>query len=175
MMRMARTSRRLPPSRLRCSALAWRFACYDPTWPAGPFFLFAPGRSWLHRTWVRKIVERVRCVADILQQLGMPLPHIAAWLTIGAEVLGASPCCLARLWSGQSIPTAWVSLVAMATVHLWYEFCFVKLLSVTASGAQFGPVGYELDLLYLAALLVIVLQGPGPLSIDRLRRQRSTT
>ncbi len=54
----------------------------------------------------------------------------------------------------------------MVTVHLPYGFSSVKLLSVSASGAQFGPVGYELDLLYLAALLVITLQGPGPLSID---------
>jgi uncharacterized membrane protein YphA (DoxX/SURF4 family) len=33
-------------------------------------------------------------------------------------------------------------------------------------------VGYELDLLYLAALLILALQGPGPLSIDNLLQQR---
>ena len=60
----------------------------------------------------------------------------------------------------------------MVTVHLRYGFSSVKLLSVTASGAQFGPVGYELDLLYLAALLIFALQGPGPLSIDNLRQAR---
>lgn len=26
--------------------------------------------------------------AGILQQLGVPLPHLAAWLTIGTEILG---------------------------------------------------------------------------------------
>jgi putative oxidoreductase len=71
-----------------------------------------------------------------------------------------------------SIPTAAVLLVAMVTVHLQYGFSSVKLQSVSSSGARFGPVGYELDLLYLAALLVIVLQGPGPLSIDNLRHRR---
>jgi putative oxidoreductase len=73
-----------------------------------------------------------------------------------------------------SIPTALVLLVAMVTVHLRYGFSSVKLLSATASGAQFGPVGYELNLLYLAALLLIALQGPGPLSLDHMRDRRST-
>jgi putative oxidoreductase len=71
-----------------------------------------------------------------------------------------------------SIPTASVLLVAMITVHLPYGFSSVKLLSVSTSGAQFGPVGDELDLLYLAALLILALQGPGPLSIDNLRQPR---
>ena len=72
-----------------------------------------------------------------------------------------------------SVPTAVVLLVAMITVHLQYGFLSVKLLSVSPSGAQFGPVGYELDLLYLAALIVLALQGPGPLSIDSVRQRRS--
>jgi len=74
------------------------------------------------------------------------------------------------IWA--SIPTAFMLLVAMITVHLPFGFSSVKLLSISASGAEFGPVGYELDLLYLAALLVITLQGPGPLSIDHMRRRR---
>jgi len=73
-----------------------------------------------------------------------------------------------------SIPTALVLLVAMVTVHLPYGFSSVKLLSVSASGARFGPVGYEVDLLYLAALIMLALQGPGPLSIDNVRQRRFT-
>jgi putative oxidoreductase len=75
------------------------------------------------------------------------------------------------IWA--SIPTAMVLLVAMVSIHLRYGFSSVKLLSVTASGAQFGPVGYELNLLYLAALLVIALQGPGPLSLDHMRQPKA--
>ena len=110
--------------------------------------------------------------ADILQQLGVPLPHVAAWMTIGTEVLGGLALLLGAFVAWASIPTGLVLFVAMITVHLRYGFNSVKLLSVTASGAQFGPVGYELNLLYLAALLVIVLQGPGPLSIDHIRRPK---
>jgi len=61
-----------------------------------------------------------------------------------------------------------VLLVAMFTVHLPYGFSSIKLLAVTPAGAQFGPPGFETDLLYLACLAALVLSGAGPLSIDGL-------
>ena len=112
--------------------------------------------------------------AGILQQLGVPLPHVATWLTIGTELLGGLALLLGAFVVWASIPTALVLLVAMVTVHLPYGFSSVKLLSVSASGARFGPVGYEVDLLYLAALIMLALQGPGPLSIDNVRQRRFT-
>jgi len=110
--------------------------------------------------------------AGILLHLGVPMPHVAAWLTIGTELLGGLALFLGAFVVWASIPTALVLLGAIITVHLPYGFLSVKLLSVSASGAQFGPVGYELNLLYLAALLVIAFQGPGPLSIDDMRRPK---
>jgi putative oxidoreductase len=109
-----------------------------------------------------------------LQQIGVPLPHIATWLTIGTELIGGLALLLGAFMLWASIPTALVLLVAMVTIHLPYGFSSVKLLSVSASGAEFGPVGYELDLLYLAALITLALQGPGPLSIDNVRQRRLT-
>jgi putative oxidoreductase len=108
----------------------------------------------------------------VLQQLGVPLPHVATWLTIGTELVGGLAVLLGAFVVWASIPMALVLLSAMVTVHLPYGFSSVKLLSVSASGAQFGPVGYELDLLYLAALIILALQGPGPLSIDGVRQRR---
>ena len=109
--------------------------------------------------------------AGILQQLSVPLPHIAAWLTIGTELVGGLAVLIGAFVLWASIPTAFVLLVAMVKVHLPYGFSSVKLLSVSASGARFGPVGYELDLLYFTALLILAFQGPGPLSIDEMRRR----
>jgi putative oxidoreductase len=68
-----------------------------------------------------------------------------------------------------SLPMAITMLVAMFTVHLRYGFSSIKLMAVTPAGAQFGPPGYEVNLLYLACLTALVLAGPGPLSIDRVR------
>jgi putative oxidoreductase len=50
-------------------------------------------------------------------------------------------------------------------VHLPNGFSSIKLRAVTAAGPQFGPPGYETDLLYLAALATLVLGGSGPLSL----------
>ena len=108
----------------------------------------------------------------ILQHLGVPLPHVATWLTIGTELVGGLALLLGAFVVWASIPTALVLPAAMFTVQLPYGFSSVKLLSVSASGARFGPVGYEVDLLYLAALILLALQGPGPLSIDKVRQRR---
>ena len=50
-------------------------------------------------------------------------------------------------------------MVATLTVHLQYGFSSIKLLAATSAGAQFGPPGYETDLLYLACLAALVLGG----------------
>jgi putative oxidoreductase len=51
-------------------------------------------------------------------------------------------------------------------VHLQYGFSSIKLLAVTSAGAQFGPPGYETDLLYLACLAALVFGGSGPFAVD---------
>jgi putative oxidoreductase len=61
-----------------------------------------------------------------------------------------------------------VLLVAIFTVHLPFGFTSIKLLAVTAAGPQFGPPGYETDLLYLACLVALVLGGSGRWAIDSL-------
>ena len=102
----------------------------------------------------------------ILQALGVPAPHLMGWLTILVEMFGGLAVLLGALVPLASIPMAAVLLVAMLTVHLPYGFSSVKLEAVTAAGAQFGPPGFETDLLYLACLAALVLGGSGPLAIQ---------
>jgi putative oxidoreductase len=71
-----------------------------------------------------------------------------------------------------SLPMAAVLLVAMFSVHWRYGFSSIKLLAATPAGAQFGPPGYECDLLYLACLVALVLAGSGPFSIDEVRARK---
>jgi putative oxidoreductase len=72
------------------------------------------------------------------------------------------------------MPISAVLLVAMFTVHLPYGFSSIKLLAVTAAGAQFGPPGFETNLLYIACLAALALAGSGPLAIDGLIGRRAT-
>jgi putative oxidoreductase len=92
--------------------------------------------------------------------------------TILTEVIGGLAVILGAFVALVSLPMAAVLLVAMFTVHLPYGFSSIKLMAVTAAGAQFGPPGYETNLLYLACLAALVLGGSGPLSIDDLIRKR---
>jgi putative oxidoreductase len=119
-----------------------------------------------------KIIHGPEKFAAILRTLGVPAPHLMAWLTILVEVLGGLAIILGAFVVLASLPMAIVLLVAIFTVHLPYGFSSIKLLAVTAAGAQFGPPGYECDLLYLAGLAALVLGGSGPLSLDGWRRKR---
>ena len=108
----------------------------------------------------------------ILQTMGVPAPHLMAWLTILTELIGGLAVLLGAFVALVSLPMAAVLLVAMLTVHLPYGFSSIKLMSVTAGRAQFGPPGYELDLLYIACLGALVLGGSGPIAIDRYFRKK---
>jgi len=114
--------------------------------------------------------------ADILHAIGVPGPHVMAWATILTEVIGGLVVILGVFVTLAALPMAALLVVAILTVHLPYGFSSIKLLSVTAAGAQFGPPGYEVDLLYLACLSALVLGGPGPLAIvERVRRRGSSS
>src|SRR6267154_6540115 len=108
-----------------------------------------------------KVARGLDAFPAILQALGVPAPHLMGWLTIFVEIFGGLAVLLGALVPLASIPMAAVLLVAIFTVHLPYGFSSIKLQAVTAAGAQFGPPGFETDLLYLACLAALVLGGSG--------------
>jgi putative oxidoreductase len=114
-----------------------------------------------------KIARGPEKFASVLHALGMPDPDLLAWATIFVELLGGLAVLLGAFIPLASIPMAIVLLVAIFTVHVPNGFSSIKLLSVDAAGAHFGPPGYETNLLYLAALVALVLGGSGPLALDR--------
>jgi len=110
--------------------------------------------------------------AAILQGMGVPAPHLMAWLTILTELLGGLAVLLGAFVTIVSAPMTALLLVAMFKVHLQYGFSSIKLLAVTATGAKIGPVGYEIILLYVACLAALVIGGAGPFAIDGLVHKR---
>jgi putative oxidoreductase len=139
-------------------------------WYAIPLRLIL-GYGFLAHGWA-KLLKGPDSFAAILQAIGVPAPHWMAWLTILVEIAGGLAILLGALVSWASIPMAVVLLSAMFTVHLRYGFSSIKILNVTPAGAQFGPPGYEVDLLYLACLAALVIGGPGPFAIDGIIRKR---
>jgi putative oxidoreductase len=110
--------------------------------------------------------------AAILHAIGVPAPHLMAWLTILIEFFGGLAVLLGALVPLVSLPMAAILLVAMVTVHLPYGFSSIKIMNVTSGRAQFGPPGYEVDLLYIACLAALVLGGSGPMAIDGYLRKK---
>lgn len=112
--------------------------------------------------------------AVILHTIGVPFPHLMAWLTTLVELIGGFAVLIGAFVPIVSLPMMVVLLTAMFTIHLPYGFFSVKLVEVTANGTKFGPVGYEVILLYLASLVALALGGAGPLSVDRWLSARTS-
>jgi putative oxidoreductase len=112
--------------------------------------------------------------AAILQATHVPAPHVMAWLTIITEIFGGLAILLGAFVALVSVPTIVLLAVAIVTVHLPYGFSSIKLMKIVDGRAQFGPPGYECDLLYIACIVALVLGGPTPWSVDayRLRKER---
>jgi putative oxidoreductase len=120
-----------------------------------------------------KVAKSPEAFAVILHAIGVPAPDFMAWLTILIELFGGLVVLLGAYIPLASLPMAGVLLVAMFSVHLPYGFSSIKIVSVVSGRAQFGPPGYECDLLYLGCLAALVLGGSGPLAIDRYLTRKS--
>lgn len=105
--------------------------------------------------------------ATILATMGVPAPLVMAWVTVVVELLGGASLLLGVAVRQASLPLVLVMIVALAKIHFRYGFSSIRLKSLTGAGAQFGPVGYELNLLYICSLLVLALAPATPLSLER--------
>jgi putative oxidoreductase len=114
-----------------------------------------------------KLARGPESFAAILHVMGIPAPGLMAWATSLLELLGGISLMLGAYVLPLSLPLSVVMLTAMFGVHFRYGFSSIRLQAFSASGAVFGPVGYELNLLYVAALLVLAVCGPSPVSVDR--------
>jgi len=109
--------------------------------------------------------------AGILEATGVPMAHVMALVTIFTELVAGMAFLAGAFVPLASIPALILLLVAIFTVHLPYGFSSIKLLGVNEGRAQFGPPGYECDLLYIACIAALVMIGPTPWSVDRYRHR----
>ena len=72
------------------------------------------------------------------------------------ELLGGLAILAGAFVAAVSIPLIVMMLAAMFTVHLRYGFSAINTIGLTADGPQFGPPGYEVNLLYIAGLLALI-------------------
>src|SRR5262249_24982671 len=167
------TSRRTPGIGRGMKGVAALFErLINPQWAAVPLRVIV-GFGFMQHGYA-KLAHGPAAFVSILQALGVPAAHVMAWVTILTELLGGFGGFVGAFVPLFTVPLARLLVVAMLSVHLPYGFSAIKLIAVTPAGAQFGPPGYECDLLYLTCLAVLVLIGSGPFSVDGLlSRKRS--
>jgi len=110
----------------------------------------------------------------LLQQIGVPMPDATAWLVTLLELAGGCALIIGAFVALVSVPLILSMLVAMLTIHIRYGFSAIKTIGLNHNGPIFGPPGYEVNLLYIAGLLALMLAGAGPLSVDHFLRNRKS-
>lgn len=124
---------------------------------------------------VAKLERGPEHFVSIVQAIGLPFADAMAWLTIILEVVCGLSMMAGFLVPLLAMPMLAILAVAIVTVHAQFGFSSIKLLAMTPAGPSFGPPGMETDLLYVAAIAVLVLGGPGPFAVDNSLRRRHST
>jgi len=119
-----------------------------------------------------KLARGMDGFAAIVAAMHLPAPRLTAWSTALLELIGGIALMAGVAVVPLSIAFIGVMLTALFGVHLRYGFSSIRLKSLGPAGAEFGPVGYELNLLYIAALVAIAAGAPGRMSIGRWLEER---
>jgi putative oxidoreductase len=147
----------------------------DRTWNAWaplPLRLML-GIAFVFHGW-EKIADGTQGFQGMLQMLGIPGGAAMAWFVALLEFLGGL-----ALIAGAFVPIVSAlligdMLVAMFTFHLPHGFSFLNITGMGPQGPMFGPPGYEVNLLYIAGLLALILGGAGAYSVDAARKDRTS-
>jgi putative oxidoreductase len=108
----------------------------------------------------------------LLQQIGVPFPEPTAWVVTVLELFGGVMILAGVFVMAAGLPLIVTMLVALFTVHWKHGFSAIKTTGLTKDGPMFGPPGYEVNLLYIAALLVLAFATSHPFSVARWFRCR---
>ena len=108
----------------------------------------------------------------MLGALGVPAPEMTAWLVGLAEIVGGVALIAGAFVAVASAILIADMLVAMLTVHARHGFNFINITGMDKQGPVFGMPGAEVNLLYIAGLLALVMAGTGTWSVETLLQDR---
>lgn len=126
------------------------------------------GFGFMAHGWV-KISRGTGGFEKLLSFEGVPLSHLNGMVGPYVELLGGLAILVGLYVVIVSIPLIVTMVVAMVFVQGHYGFSAVKTVGLTPDGPVFGPPGYEINLVYIAGLVALMLLGAGRWSVDGLR------
>jgi len=129
------------------------------------------GPGFMAHGWA-KISRGTAGFEKLLAFEGVPLAHLNSVIAPYIELLGGLAILAGAYVVTTALPLLFTMLIATAFVQIHYGFSAVKTIGLTPQGPQFGPPGAEINLLYIAGLLSLVLTGAGTLSVDRWRKAK---
>lgn len=97
----------------------------------------------------------INSVAEWFGSIGIPAPHLNAYLAASTEAIGVVLLVLGLGTRMIVIPLIITMLVAIKTVH-W------------SNGFEAAENGYEIPLYYLIMLITLFIYGAGKLSVDNI-------
>lgn len=131
-------------------------------WAPLPLRLILGGAMMAHG--VSKFQGGIENTAGFFGSLGIPAPGLMAWVVALLETVGGLMLIVGAFTAIVSVLLILNMLVAMFTVHWDAGFFFTN-----------QPPGIEVNLLFIAGLLALVLGGPGAYSVDRTMQDRRAT
>ena len=138
-----------------------------------PLFLrLAIGFGFMVHGWA-KLSRGPEGFEKLLNQIHVPFPHIMAWVSPLVEVLGGFAIFAGIFVSLAAVPLICTMLVAMFSIQIHYGYSSVKTIGLTPHGPLFGPPGYEINLLYVAGLIALIISGAGKFSLDAIMAAKS--
>lgn len=118
--------------------------------------------SWGHDIFLR-----------LLTEIGVPGATVISWVIGAVEFFGGIAILLGAFVTIASIILILNMLVAMFTVNISQGFNAFNVTVMVEAGPKYGIPGYEINLLYIAGLVTLLIIGAGMLSIDKYLQERS--
>lgn len=111
----------------------------------------------------------------LLNEIGLPAAGAFSWI-IGALEFFGGIAVLAGAFMTIATALLLVNMLgAMFTVNLPNGFDLMHVTVLIEAGPKFGVPGLEINLLYIACLVSLLLTGAGNYSVDQFRTEKSGT
>ena len=118
---------------------------------------------------IGKLPDGLAGFTAMLDGLGVPAAGLVAGLVAAIEIAGGLMLVIGALVPIAATGLIVVMLFAMFLVHAPNGFNFINITGMNEAGPVFGMPGWEVNALYIAGLVSLILSGAGLLSVDVAR------